>query len=162
VDPNALIQTAMAVLTKPAEFFKTVKDEKGFNKGLVFSVAMALVYAILSSLYSIFHGFVVTAIIGIIIVTLIAGLVGPFIGAFIIWDICMAFGSKATWERAFPISAYSMAVAPVAGLVSLLAFVTIGLASLVGLLVWLYGLYICYVGARALMFEPTPEAKPSA
>ncbi len=162
VDPNALIATAVRVVKTPADFFRSIKDDKGFQKPLTFSVAVYLVYSVLVAVYPIAHGAVVPSIISIILTTLIGGIAGPFIGGIIIWAICLAFGSKATWDRAVPIAAYSSVVAIGAGIAALLLFVSYALSALVGLVVWLYGLYLCYVGAKALMFEPAPEVKPSA
>jgi len=162
VDPAALINTAVAVLTKPAEFFKNLKDEKGYQKILVFSIAMSLVYAVLSQIWALVHVSVVGAIVNIILTSLIGGIVGPFLGGIIIWAICLAFGSKATWEKAVPIAGYAAAVMPAYGVASLLLFVSYGLYSLLALVVGLYHLYICYLGAKARMFEPAAEVKPSA
>ncbi len=162
IDPKALIDTAMAVLTKPAEFFKNLKEEKGYQKILIFSIAMCLVYAVLAQLWSLVHVSVVGAIVSIILTTVIGGIVGPFLGGIVIWAISMAFGSKATWEKAVPIAGYAAAVMPLYGVAALLLFVSWGLYSLLALLVGLYHLYICYLGAKARLFEPTPEAKPSA
>jgi hypothetical protein len=162
VDPSAIINTAMAVLTKPAEFFKNLKDEKGYQKILVFSIAMNLLYAVLSQIWPLVHGMVVGAIVNIVLISVIGGIVGPFLGAIIIWAVCMAFGSKATWEKAVPIAGYGMAIMPLYGVAALLLFVAWGLYSLLSLAVGLYGLWICYLGAKARMFEAAPEAKPSA
>ncbi len=165
VDPAALVNTAIAVLKAPGEFFKNLKEEKGYQKILVFSVAMYLVYSVLAQIWAIAHGAVVSAIVNIVLMTVIGGIVGPFLGGIIIWAICMAFGSKATWEKAVPIAGYAMAIMPLYGVAALLLFVSWGLYSLVSLAVGLYGLYIVWVGAKARMFEaapPAPEAKPSA
>ncbi len=164
VDPNALVATALAVLKTPADFFKSIKDDKGFQKPLTFSVAVWAVYAVLRLLYPLFHLQIGGVIVTIVVAAICAFLV-PFVGGIIIWAICMAFGSKATWERAVPIAAYSSVVVIASGLASLLLLITWALTPLVmliGLAAWIYGIYICYVGARALMFEPAPDAKPAA
>jgi hypothetical protein len=162
VDTNAIFSTFLSVLKAPADFFKNMKEQKGFTGYLVFSVAMCLVGSVLTAVFPIVHGVIVPAIINIVIYTVVGGIAGPFIGAFIIWGICLAFGSKATWEKAFPISAYAMAVQPISGLLALVAFVSPGIAGILSLVVWLYSLYICFVGAKARMFEAAPEAKPAA
>ena len=165
VDPNALVKTAVAVLTAPAAFFKSIKDDKGFQKPLVFSFAVWAVYAVFRLLYPLFH-LQIVGVIATIIGAAIGAVLTPFLGGIILWAICMAFGSKATWERAVPIAAYSSVVGIVSGVASLLLIVSWALAPLVmliGLVAWIYGIYLCYVGAKAIMFEPAPEPpKPSA
>lgn len=171
-DPRAILSTAVSVLRAPRQFFLTVKHEEGFREGLVFSVAMCFAYGVLSTLFTMFLGTIVPGILIVIATTLIGGLAGPFVGAFVLWAICLVFGSKATWKRAFPIAAYSMAALPISGVVLLfvvlltflsatlvpqLLLLSIGLSYLAPL-VWLYQLWICYVGARVLMFEPAPGA----
>ncbi len=163
VDPNALVATALAVLKTPADFFRSIKDEKGFQKPLTFSVAVWAVYAVLRLLYPLFH-LHIGSVIGVLVVAAIFAFVWPFVGGIILWAICMAFGSKATWERAVPIVAYSSVVVVASGIASLLLILTYAMAPLVmlvGLAAAIYGIYLCYVGAKALMFEPTPEVKPA-
>jgi hypothetical protein len=162
IDPSAIVNTAVAVLKAPGEFFKNLKDEKGFQKILVFSIAMYLVYAVLAQISTIVHGAVIGAIVSIVLTALIGGIVGPFLGGVIIWAISMAFGSKATWERAVPIAGYATAIMPAYGVAALFLLVSYGLYALLSLVVGLYGLYIVWVGAKARMFEPAPETKPSA
>ena len=155
-NPKALITTALAVLKAPAEFFKSIKDEKGFQKVVIFSVAMYVVNGVCSMVWPLLRGWVGGAITNLV-VALISEFIAPFIGGIVIWAICLAFGSKATWERAVPIAGYSTAV--------VLGFAVGALIPYVGFLVQLaaglYGLYIMWVGAKALMFEPAPTATPS-
>lgn len=157
VDPNAIMANVIAVLKTPADFFKSIKGETGFQKPLMFSVIMYAVYGVCSMVWPIIHGWVGVAVTALV-VALISGVIAPFLGGIIVWAISMAFGSKATWEKAVPIAGYSTAVLLGVGVGALVPYI----GWLIQLVSWLYGLYLLYVGARTLLFEPAPEAKPSA
>jgi hypothetical protein len=158
VDPSALVATFVAVLKAPAQFFKTIKDEKGFQKCLVFSVAMSVVAGVVSALWPLLHGQVITALAVIVGTVIFGGILGPFIGGLIIWIISMIFGSKAPYEPSVRISAYAYAVGPIVAVCNLVPFI----GWLAGLVVWVYGIYIAYLGAKELNFEPAPAAPPAA
>ena len=160
IDPNAIMANVVAVLKAPAEFFKSIKDEKGFQKPVIFSVIMYAVYGVCSMVWPIIHGWPGVGVTALI-VALISGVIAPFLGGIIVWAISMAFGSKATWDKAVPIAGYATAVMLGVGIGVLIPFI----GWLIQLVCWLYGLYICYIGARTLLFEaapPAPEVKPSA
>ena len=93
-----------------------------------------------------------------LVVALISGVIAPFLGGIIVWAISMAFGSKATWEKAVPIAGYSTAVIIGVGIGVLVPVI----GWIIQLVSWLYGLYLLYVGAKTLLFEPAPDAKPAA
>ncbi len=157
IDPNAIMANVLAVLKTPAEFFKSIKDEKGFQKPLMFSIIMYAVYGVCSMVWPIIHGWVGVAVTALV-VAVISGVIAPFLGGIIVWAISMAFGSKATWERAVPIAGYATATLLGVGVGALVPYI----GWLIQLVSWLYGLYILYVGAKTLLFEPTPDAKPAA
>jgi hypothetical protein len=154
VDPNALVATFVSVLKTPADYFKSIKEEKGFQKCLVFSVAALLVYGVLAAIGFLFRGFGVGAAIVLLVQSAISGVIGPFIGGAVIWVICMIFGSKAPYEHSVRISAYGSAVAPVAGVCMLVPYI----GWLGALVCWIYGIYVVVMGAKALNFEPKPPA----
>ena len=157
IDPNAIMANVIAVLKTPAEFYKSIKDEKGFQKTVMFSVIMYAVYGVCSLVWDVIHGWVAGGITALV-VALIIGVIAPFLGGIILWAISMAFGSKSTWERAVPIAGYSTAVIIGVGIGVLVP----GIGWLIQLVSYLYGLYLWYVGAKTLLFEPAPEVKPNA
>jgi hypothetical protein len=158
VDPSALVATFVAVLKAPAEFFKSIKDEKGFQKVLVFSVAAWVVYGVLMLVERILYGWGVGHGIRDLVQAVISGFLGPFIGGAILWVICMVLGSKAPYEPAVRICGYSYAVLPIIGLCMLVPWI----GWLAALVVGIYGIYIVVMGARTLLFEPAPAAPPAA
>jgi len=167
VDPKKLVDTAVAVIKNPTEFFKGIKGETGFQKPLTFSVAMGVVSGIISAvavlLWAIVGGAVgvgivaaVTALIG----GVVGGILAPFIGGVIIWVISMIFGSKAQWQASVPIAAYSYAIGPIAALSGFIPL----LGIVVSLAAWVYGIYICVMGAKVINFDvpPAPAPPPAA
>lgn len=157
IDPNAIMANVLAVLKTPTEFFKSIKDQKGFQKPLMFSIIMYVVYGVCSMVWPIIHGRVGVAVTALV-VAVISGVIAPFLGGIIVWAISMAFGSKATWEQAVPIAGYSTATLLGVGVGALIPYV----GWLIQLVSWLYGLYLLYVGAKTLLFEPAPDPKPAA
>ncbi len=158
IDPAAILNTAVAVLRSPADFYRSVKDDKGFQKVVVFSVIMYAVYGVCSMVWPLIHGYVGAAVAALV-VAIISGLIAPFLGGLILWAICLAFGTKEKWERAVLIAGYATAIMLGAAVGALLPYVGV----LIGLAAWLYGLYILWVGAKTLMFEATTEApRPAA
>jgi hypothetical protein len=167
VDPKKLVDTAVAVLKNPTEFYKGIKAETGFQKCLIFSIAMGVIYGVLafcsSLLWLSIHvgfGFAIAAAVTALITGVISGAIGPFIGGIIIWAICLAFGSKATWEPSVKIAAYSMAVYPISALGGFVPWV----GWLISLAAGCYGIYIIVMGAKVLNFDapPAAAAPPSA
>jgi hypothetical protein len=161
IDPNAIIQTAQAVLTRPAEFYPTVKSEQGFNKVLVFAIAMGVVYGALNAVGAIIYLHSIAAAIIALVVGAITGVLAPFLGGAIVHVICMVLGSKAQYESSVKVAGYASAIYPAYGLAALLQ-ISWALQSLVWLASGLYGLYIVYLGARALNFDAASASPPAS
>lgn len=166
IDPRALVATALAVVTNPTEFFRSIKGETGFAKCLVFSVAAAVVYGVLVFLSNFLWGLRVgvgfaisTAFTALIVGVIVGGFVGPFLGGLVVWGLSLIFGSKAPYEPSVRIAAYSAALLPAWGVASFLVVV-----PFVYWLVWLalcaYGVYIAVMGAKVLNFDA--PAAPTA
>ncbi len=158
-DPKSLVDTAIAVLKDPTEFFKGIKGETGFQKCLTFAVAMSVVGGLISAvailLWALLHGAVAAAIAGAVIALVqgvVSGIIVPFIGGIVIWLVSMIFGSKAQWQASVPIAAYASAISPIAALGH---FIPV-LGILVGLAAAIYGIYICVMGAKVINFDAPP------
>lgn len=164
INPKALVDTAIAVLKNPTEFYKGIKGETGFQKCLVFAVAAGLVYGVILAvagfLWAIINGLFAAAIVALIvgvITGLVTGLLSAFVGGLIVWGISLAFGSKATWEPSVRIASYSLAILPVSAVGAFLPMIGI-LGLLLNLAVGAYGIYICVMGAKVLNFDAPPAA----
>lgn len=158
IDPNALVATFVAVLKAPVEFFKSTREEKGFKKCLVFSVAMMVVYGVLAAAALVMVGLGGGWAVRTFVRAVVFGFIGPFVGGAVLWMVCMVLAGKAPYEFSARIVAYSTAVAPVAGACLLVPYI----GRLGAFLAVLYGLYIVVMGAKTLNFEPPPTAAPPA
>jgi len=157
VDLGALLATFLGVLKGPAQFYTSIKEEKGFVKVLTFSIAMGAVYGVLRLIWWPLFGGSLGWGIRELIQSLIFGAVGPFVGGAIVWIICMFFGSKAPYEPSARIAGYASAVLPVIGVCLFVKWI----GWIAALVVFAYGVYIAVIGARTLNFEPPPPAATS-
>jgi len=157
-DPAALVATFFAVIKGPGDFFRSVRNEKGFQKCVTFSVASWVVFGVLMLLFRILYGHGFGAGVRELLQDVIFGFVGPFIDGLIVWVVCLILGSKAPYEPSVRIASYASAVMPIVGVFMLVKWV-----GWVGALAaCVYGIYIIVVGARTLNFEPPPAPPPAA
>jgi len=153
-DPKAILDTFVAVITKPADFFASaaIKEQKGFGPPLIFAVVMGLAAGIVGAIVAILHlgvlagplGGAVGVGMGIagIIISPIVAVIAAFIGGAIIHVIALIASGKGTYETSVRIGCYAMAVYPVRALLDIL--------PPLGVLASLYGLYIIALGIIAL------------
>jgi hypothetical protein len=152
-DPKAVLDAAIAVVTKPAEFFASakIKGEVGFVPMIIFAVCMGVVAGVLGAVVVILKSltfgaagaaFGVFAAIGGIILQPIFAVIAVFVGGGIVHVIALISGGKGTYEQSARIAAYSLAVVPIAAV--------LGLLPIAPILAWLYGLYITALGIFAL------------
>jgi hypothetical protein len=158
-DPRSFVETALAVLTSPQEFFKGVKAEQGFVKCLLFSIPIGLVAGVLALASALVHGGGLGLGLGLLVQYAIGGLLGPFIAGLVVWGISLAYGSKVSFEPSVRIAAYASAVAPIAMACTFVPWI----GWIGALLAVAYGVYLMVLGAQALNFEePTSAAPPPA
>jgi hypothetical protein len=103
-------QTAIDVLTKPAEFFKSMPKAGGFLEPLIFAVIMGLITGIIQAILGFVglgpagsYGAGMGAGFGAIIFMPIAVAIGSFIGAAILFVIWKLMGSQEDYETAYPL-----------------------------------------------------------
>jgi hypothetical protein len=116
----AMPQTAINVITKPADFFKSMPKTGGFLEPLIFAVIMGLISGIIQAILSFVglgpagsYGAGMAAGFGAIIFMPIAVAIGSFIGAAILFVIWKLMGSQENYETAYRCGAYLMALAPI-------------------------------------------------
>jgi hypothetical protein len=115
----AMPQTALNVITKPTEFFKTMPKTGGFLEPLIFAVIMGFIAGIISAVLGLL-GLTYDASyagamshLGMIVFIPIAVAIGSFIGAAILFVIWKLIGSQENYETAYRCGAYLMALAPI-------------------------------------------------
>lgn len=119
----AIPQTAINVVTKPAEFFRGMPKTGGFLEPLVFAVIMGLITGIIQMIFS-FIGLVpagagrgMMAGFGMIIFMPIAAAIGSFIGGAILFVIWKLMGSQENYETAYRCGAYIMVLMPITAII---------------------------------------------
>jgi len=145
VSGPALFQAFIAVLTRPAAFFESVKGQTGFRDPLVFAVAAGLVGGVIHAVFSLAHLLPVTAAgvgLAMIILMPIFAVIGCFVGGAIVHVVSMIAGGKGSFEHSVRIAGYCAAVLPVSAVLSFI--------PLVQYLPSFYGLYIAALGIIAL------------
>ncbi|MHB8138768.1 MAG: YIP1 family protein [Smithellaceae bacterium] len=125
IDFAAMPQTAINVITKPAEFFQGMSKTGGFLEPLVFAVIMAFIAGIIHAVLGLFgagYGGGMTGGLGMIIIMPIAAAIGSFIGAAIMFVIWKLVGSQEDYETAYRCGAYLMALAPITAVISVIPY----------------------------------------
>ncbi|MGA2526590.1 MAG: YIP1 family protein [Smithellaceae bacterium] len=123
----AMPQTAVRVVTAPAEFFKSMPKTGGFVEPLIFAAIMAIIAGIIQVLINILGlsyahvGFAES--LGRIIVVPIVVVIFSFIGAAIIFVIWKLMGSQKNYETSYRCWAYLMALAPIVAIISIIPYV---------------------------------------
>ena len=116
----AMPQTAINVVTKPAEFFQGMPKTGGFLEPLVFAVVMGVIVGIIQAILGLIglgpaggYGGGGMSSFGMIIFMPIAVAIGSFIGAAIFFVIWKLMGSQENYETAYRCGAYLMALSPI-------------------------------------------------
>jgi hypothetical protein len=125
-DFAAIPQTAVKVLTSPAEFFKGMPKTGGFVEPLVFLIAMGVVGGLLQSILSLLRFRVAAGMMmgvgSVILLPILIGIFG-FVGAAILYVIWKLIGSQESYETAYRCGAYIGVLTPLSVLLNLLPIV---------------------------------------
>jgi len=124
----AIPQTAINVVTKPADFFQQMSKTGGFVEPLIFAVIMGLVSGIIYAILGLFglgqagHSGSAMASFGMIIFMPIAAAIGSFIGGAILFVIWKLMGSEENYEVAYRCGAYLMALSPITAIINVVPY----------------------------------------
>jgi hypothetical protein len=123
----AMPQTAVRVVTSPAEFFKEMPKTGGFLEPLVFAVIMGFIAGIIYAVLSLFGagygaGYGGMSGLRLIIFMPIAAAIGSFIGGAILFVIWKLAGSQEDYETAYRCGAYLMSLAPITAIISVVPY----------------------------------------
>ena len=145
----AMPQTAVNVVTKPAEFFQGMPKIGGFLEPLVFAVIMGLIGGIIQAVLNVVglgaggYGGGMMSRFGVIIFMPIIVAIGSFIGAAIFFVIWKLMGSQENYETAYRCGAYLAALTPIAAIISAVPYV--GVVIIVGINVFYLVIVSIYV-----------------
>ena len=121
-----IVDTVMAVITKPAEFYRGMAKGGGFGDPLVFAIVMGVIAGVIRAVFGMFHlgmvGSTFAALASIIIVP-IAVLIFGFIGAAILFVIWKLMGSNESYEAAYRCGAYATAISPITAVLGIIPYV---------------------------------------
>ena len=118
-------ELVIKIITSPAEFYRNMPKGGGLVEPIIFLVILAVVTALIQVVLN-FMGLgaagVMAAGLSSIIIIPIFVIIFSFIGAaiaFVIWKI---MGSQESYETAYRCCAYSMAVAPITAVLSIIPY----------------------------------------
>jgi len=143
IDFAAIPQTAIKVVTSPAEFFREMPKTGGFVEPLVFMVVMAAVGGLLGGLLQAvssllgLHLYVgmqmgIAAIIVLPIMAAVGAAIFGFVAAAILFVIWKLMGSGESYETAYRCVAYLTALSPVTTLFGIIPY----LGGAIGLVIF--------------------------
>jgi hypothetical protein len=156
-DINTVISDAKKVITNPFQFYREMPTTGGLVNPLIFVLVMAVATAIITAVLSFVGlgmapmmsgGSAMSAIIFFPIMIAI----GSFIGAAIMFVIWKLMGSDKDYETAYRCVAYSMAIAPIVAVISIIPY-------LGGVVKTLWGMYILYAASIETHAIKTQTAK---
>jgi hypothetical protein len=137
------IETWKEVIQSPSDFFRRMPTTGGYADPLTFAAISFAISGILSALLSFgisgifgMHGreFSFLTLIGLVVATPILGIIGLLIGAAIFYIIYKVLGGTGSYEGTVRFISYTTAV-------QVLSWI-----PLIGLIVWIYELYLNIVG----------------
>ena len=153
----AMPQTAVNVVTKPAEFFQGMSKTGGFLEPLVFAVIMGFIAGAVHAIIGLFgvgygaaYGGGAMSGFRMIIIMPIAVAVGSFIGAGILYLIWKLMGSREDYEAAYRCGAYLTALTPITAVISLVPYVG-GLANM--------AIFVFYLVYASIHVQKIPARK---
>ena len=143
---GTVVEDAKKVITNPVGFYRDMPTEGGLSNPLIFVVVMGVATGIMISIFSLVGFGGPSMMIGggvalaAIIMFPIMAVIGSFIGAAIFFVIWKLMGSEKNYEVAYRCVAYSMAIAPIIIIVSIIPYIG-------GIVKTLWGLYLLYVAS---------------
>lgn len=138
VDIESIKSKAIAVITKPVEFYRAMPATGGLKDPVIFLVVMSLITGIIRAILAIFSSIGIA--LGALILTPVFALIFGFVGAAIVFVIWKLMGSSQNYETAYRCLAYASAIMPINTLLSLVPY-------LGGVAASAWGFYLVYVAS---------------
>jgi hypothetical protein len=147
-----LVQAFVAVLTKPGEFYCSVRDVGGFGAPVIFALVMGVASGVVSAVLMVLGlgaaagamGGAIGAAAGFasLVTSPIIAVIGCFVGGAIVHLISLIAGGKGSYEQSVRVAGYAAAVMPIGAL--------LGFVPLLSVVPSLYGLYLVAQGLIAI------------
>lgn len=138
IDFTAIPQTAVRVVTAPAEFFKEMPKTGGFVEPLIFAAVLGLMAGVIYAVSGILGLGYMNAGVGSSLLMLIympvGAVIGSFIGAAILFVVWKLMGSNENYETAYRCVAYLAALSPIVALLALIPYA----GGLINMAIYLY------------------------
>lgn len=139
IDVSAMLQTAVKVVTSPADFFREMPKTGGYKEPLLFMVLMGALNGLVTAVLGIFGLAMVfstgMAIASIIIYPVMYAVFG-FIGAALVFVIWKLMGSAEPYETSYRCVASIAAFMPITSILNVIPY--IGVLASLALLTWIY------------------------
>jgi len=134
---SGIVQTFVAVVTRPAEYFAAMPRTGGFVQPLIFMVLMGVAAGVVHALLGLF-GLLpgvsgAMALAAIVLAPILIAIFG-FVGAAILFVIWKIMGSEQSFETAYRCTAYGSAISPLTQILSVVPY----LGSVLGLAWWAF------------------------
>jgi hypothetical protein len=157
IDFATIPQTAIKVVTSPAEFFRQMPKTGGFLEPLVFMVVMGAVSGVLGGLFLALSNVLglplypgsqmgITAIVLMPIMYAVGSAIFGFVTAAILFVIWKLMGSNESYETAYRCIAYLSALSPITTVLGIIPY----LGGAIGLLIGTYYLVTASVQAHGI------------
>jgi hypothetical protein len=121
---SGTLTTALQVITKPNEFFRTMPKSGGFLSPLVFMVVLGLITGLVHTILTLFRlspGGAITGLAALILIPIVIAIFG-FIGAAILFLIWRLMGSSESYETAYRGIAYTASIMPVTAVLGIIPY----------------------------------------
>jgi Yip1 domain len=157
---QTMLNSSLAVLQHPAVATFEEHERNNLQWATLYVVVAAVVSGVLAAIGTAIKQTAGPGLVGAIFGTLIGVLIGFFIWLGLVYLLGRAFGGTGNFgELAFDISLFYAPLLVVFNLLSMIAIGPLGiLTAIAGLVVWIYQLYLTYLGIQSGMNLPANKA----
>lgn len=148
---NKFIQDSIATITRPKEYFESLKLDGGLGEPIIKAVIYGVIAGIFSLIWSVLNigavaGGVFGGAVGIMafVWAVIGAIIGLFIGAVIILIVSAICGGSTDFEANLRVTASLMVLMPVGAFFGFFTAINFTLGMVISLAINLFGLYLLY------------------
>ncbi|RMX04897.1 hypothetical protein D8I35_13635 [Corticibacter populi] len=124
-DPKRILALALYVITRPADYFRTMPRTGALAEPLVFASAMAVVSALLAALIMLAGGGARASLLDILVTVPLMTIGAAFIVGGILFLVWKLLGSQQRYETAFRCVTATLAINPLTVIINLIPYLGI-------------------------------------